>query len=728
MRKKTNRVFSILLTLVMLLTLLPAPAQAAIEKPIAVLTFTTEPQSGTVLNTEDYTATWATNKTPDILLLEIMVTNRLSGDITWVAVGSPVKPTGKSGTITVEYPSEAERRPNEQSTYRLTVGYRGTTAETDTCTFTVTWQEQEENIYTIKVRANVDSYGTVTGGGKYPKGAIAELRAIGNDGYRLAEWTENGIRKSDINPWAFVVTKSYDLVAVFEKIPEIYIGGKGLLSGQYLGEDGTVSDYLSDNFAYYANGYLTLQNFDYCGTGEDEYDYYSGIRYNDPEKDLQLILKGKNSLTLTSDESDGIYIMNTDLIVTEAPTGGSLTISGVKYSGICCDYGSVMIQSGTVDIISDQIGIYSFNGNVDVGRAELNITSGTIGICIEDWSTTLEDSNIRIKNGLVNIDSGAVGLQSNLSVEIFDGVVAVTGKESAVYTRHFNVYDGVVTLISTAEAENDEICSAIHIIDKTFGKFTYTDSWMNIAVSEDPAGISTTPYDKEQLDSYDYVKLKGAVVTYAPIVLLNVPTPYPGLKLDLEGGHKPVVRDTEKHRYAGGNWYDVTDSDNPIKLTDGARFEDGHTYQFRPIVGIKMEYYHDALPTEIPLTLSGTNESSYVVKDRVYLGAGSSQSVWSCSVEFVCSEIKLSGSVTVSGTSARAGVTVENFFGTAATLIVTQYSGDQMKAVQTVSVTADGTFAPDNPFTHAEGCTYKAFLVNADTYAPLCAAAPLSAE
>jgi len=46
--------------------------------------------------------------------------------------------------------------------------------------------------------------------------------------------------------------------------------------------------------------------------------------------------------------------------------------------------------------------------------------------------------------------------------------------------------------------------------------------------------------------------------------------------------------------------------------------------------------------------------------------------------------------------------------------------------VQTVSVTADGTFAPANPFTHAEGCTYKAFLVNADTYAPLCAAAPLS--
>lgn len=138
MKKQMNRMFSILLTLVMLLSLLPAPAQAAIEKPIlTALTFTTEPQSGTILNTEDYTVTWATNKKPDLLLLEIMVTNRQG--ITWTTVGSAVEPTGKSGTITVEYPSSAAQRPNGLSTYRLTVGYQGTEAETATCTFTVTW-------------------------------------------------------------------------------------------------------------------------------------------------------------------------------------------------------------------------------------------------------------------------------------------------------------------------------------------------------------------------------------------------------------------------------------------------------------------------------------------------------------------------------------------------------------------------------------------------------------
>jgi hypothetical protein len=90
----------------------------------------------------------------------------------------------------------------------------------------------------------------------------------------------------------------------------------------------------------------------------------------------------------------------------------------------------------------------------------------------------------------------------------------------------------------------------------------------------------------------------------------------------------------------------------------------------------------------------------------------------------------ISGTFTAQGTSAVTRVQVENYFyGDKALLLIVQYSADQqMTAVQTVSVTADDTFAPDNPFTHAEGCTYKVFLVNADTYAPLCAAAPLSAE
>ena len=86
----------------------------------------------------------------------------------------------------------------------------------------------------------------------------------------------------------------------------------------------------------------------------------------------------------------------------------------------------------------------------------------------------------------------------------------------------------------------------------------------------------------------------------------------------------------------------------------------------------------------------------------------------------------LRGAVTVDGTSAKAEVTVEHLSsGAQALLIVAQYSGNQMTAAQILTVTAEGTFTPENPFTHADGCTYKAFLVDTDSCEPLCEAAPL---
>ena len=86
----------------------------------------------------------------------------------------------------------------------------------------------------------------------------------------------------------------------------------------------------------------------------------------------------------------------------------------------------------------------------------------------------------------------------------------------------------------------------------------------------------------------------------------------------------------------------------------------------------------------------------------------------------------LRGAVTVDGTSAKAEVTVEHLSsGAQALLIVAQYSGNQMTAAQILTVTAEGTFTPENPFTHADGCTYKAFLVDTDSCEPLCEAAAL---
>ena len=89
----------------------------------------------------------------------------------------------------------------------------------------------------------------------------------------------------------------------------------------------------------------------------------------------------------------------------------------------------------------------------------------------------------------------------------------------------------------------------------------------------------------------------------------------------------------------------------------------------------------------------------------------------------------LRGAVTVNGTSAKAEATVEHLSsGAQALLIVAQYSGNQMTAAQILTVTAEGIFTPENPFTHADGCTYKAFLVDTDSCEPLCEATALIAQ
>ena len=123
-RKKSNRVFSILLTLVMLLGMLPAPAQAGLKDPIipvpTTLTFTIKPKSGTALNTEDYTVTWAINKAADMIVLEIQETNRLTGATSWKQLKTL---TGTSGSGTLTYPTASTQiLGSGLSTYRITAG------------------------------------------------------------------------------------------------------------------------------------------------------------------------------------------------------------------------------------------------------------------------------------------------------------------------------------------------------------------------------------------------------------------------------------------------------------------------------------------------------------------------------------------------------------------------------------------------------------------------------
>lgn len=66
--------------------------------------------------------------------------------------------------------------------------------------------------FTIKVKANDSSMGTVTGGGKYESGATATLTATANAGYKFVNWEDN----STNNPRLVTVTADAEYTANFE--------------------------------------------------------------------------------------------------------------------------------------------------------------------------------------------------------------------------------------------------------------------------------------------------------------------------------------------------------------------------------------------------------------------------------------------------------------------------------------------------------------------------------
>ncbi len=87
--------------------------------------------------------------------------------------------------------------------------------------------------YNISVSADPVEGGTVTGGDSYIENASVNVTATPKSGYRFVNWTENGSKVSTDATYSFTVTKSRNLVAVFEAVPSVPTGGvsSGIGSG-----------------------------------------------------------------------------------------------------------------------------------------------------------------------------------------------------------------------------------------------------------------------------------------------------------------------------------------------------------------------------------------------------------------------------------------------------------------------------------------------------------------
>ena len=234
-------------------------------------------------------------------------------------------------------------------------------------------------------------------------------------------------------------------------------------------------------------------------------------------------------------------------------------------------------------------------------------------------------------------------------------------------------------------------------------------------------GKEMQPGDKVTVTGYTLVTALWRPYTSVTVTKINVQSlgvPTAGAALAKQGIHKGTTADGDVYRIATRSWYDVTAGKT---MAEGDLFVAGNTYRYTFTIVLKEPAYDQFASSaeEISVTVAGANEIT-----KKFNPSGTTMM---CNAFFVCKAVEpeIDGSVTLSGTTATASVTVEGMDGAGAILIVAQYSGGQMKAARQKTIIADCIVIPE-AFEHSVGCTYKAFLLGAGTYAPLCAAAALT--
>ena len=240
------------------------------------------------------------------------------------------------------------------------------------------------------------------------------------------------------------------------KEAEIYIGGVGLISGEYLSTGGTLSqEKPRGGYAYYDEGTLTLKNFEFKGTGYDYYyedyygDYYEGNALIYTEDNLDIVITGENRIEAIREEIDGIFSYGGDITVSGK---GSLTLIGGD-DAIGTYEGDFTIKSGTLTLeAKDDDGIDIYGGNLYVKGGTINITSDDHGADISAGEESPDSGKVTITGGKITMNAGDEGFDAEGYVKITGGTINVTA-----YDIPIDAYNGIMikggklTLVSESD-------------------------------------------------------------------------------------------------------------------------------------------------------------------------------------------------------------------------------------------------------------------------------------
>lgn len=220
-----------------------------------------------------------------------------------------------------------------------------------------------------------------------------------------------------------------------ERIVEIYVGGKGLASGEYLSNDGVISKTAPKNggYAYYKDHSLYLYNYVYEGEGYDN----SAIFFHG--SDLYITLEGNNVLTCNSTAGPRAGI---------TAIGSYIYIDGYGTLTVNADYGLYLFESActiidvTLNINAEMYGTYLTYSNMDLyDGAVVTIISNGYGIYGDSY-----DESLYLGNGILKIDATFYAI-NNIYLYIYSekADLEISGKNMAAeYIYLYLEYDSLL--------------------------------------------------------------------------------------------------------------------------------------------------------------------------------------------------------------------------------------------------------------------------------------------
>jgi len=377
----------------------------------------------------------------------------------------------------------------------------------------------------------------------------------------------------------------------------IIVGGVAMVDGTYLanGASVTVTEKPVGGYAYYKSGVLTLNNYEYTGTGF-EYDGTGSYAIIFSSYPIEIVFEGENQLS--------------------SVTAGEAIVAYAE-----------VILSGT--------GSVSYQGNGFFQSAHpLTINGGSYNLTTI-YSAIVVENTITINSGTFTIDAGVAGFYADLKITIFGGTFNITADEYGIFTflNDITINNGKFNISAVEYAINSDSGSII-INAGTFDlKSTATvdeeyycaivpapilNAGLTIQASTEPEG-ALGEYVEANFETYDRIVIK--MPGHAVVLPAGAGITATGASSPVEGGGDYSFTIAFVTGYKAGEGFAVKANGVVLTPVDGVyTIEDITEDQTITVEGVEKISYN-ITTTYATATISDAPVSSATITDTVVITA-----------------------------------------------------------------------------------------------------------